>query len=68
MLLASKHFINHLKSNYGLRDGLIGHLDKILYSTADADTTYLLQILCQGKNEISVNRIYSIIREVFDPM
>ncbi len=52
----SKHYLGYLKSNYGLADGFIGYDDKILYSTCDPDTTFCLQLLCQSRNEISVNR------------
>ncbi len=52
----SKHYLGYLKSKYGLADGFIGYDDKILYSTCDPDTTFCLQLLCQSRNEISVNR------------
>jgi hypothetical protein len=54
--LDSKHYLGYLKSKYGLADGFIGYDDKILYSTCDPDTTFCLQLLCQSRNEISVNR------------
>lgn len=53
--MEGKHYLGHLKSHFGIQDGFLGYLDKILYSSCDSKTTFYLQLLFQLKNEISEN-------------
>ncbi|CAF4694000.1 unnamed protein product, partial [Rotaria sp. Silwood2] len=54
VLLESKHCLDYLKSKYGLKDGLIGYDNKVLYSTWDSDTTFYLQLMFQLRKQLPV--------------
>ncbi|CAF4526958.1 unnamed protein product, partial [Rotaria sp. Silwood2] len=58
VLLESKHCLDYLKSKYGLKDGLIGYDNKVLYSTWDSDTTFYLQLMFQLRKQLPKNLIH----------
>ncbi|CAF1269692.1 unnamed protein product [Rotaria sordida] len=57
VLLESKHCLDYLKSKYGLKDGLIGCDNKVLYSTWDSDTTFYIQLLFQLRKQLPKNLV-----------
>ncbi|CAF3463294.1 unnamed protein product [Rotaria socialis] len=58
IMLESKHWLDYLKSKYGLKDGLIGYNNKVLYSTWDADTTFYFQLMFQLRKQLAKNLIH----------